>query len=105
MLTTSLASPSARAEGEEEKMNQSPKGDHSVLINVLIGFVLLVGGVCLFGIRRGSKRRPSCPDPFPAGLYICHRYPYFLQAHADPEHAQTACPECGLTLLSEEKTS
>ena len=75
------------------------------MLKVLIAFLLLAAVVYLFGIRLGVNPHVSHPDPFPAGLHPCISCPYFQQAQSDPEHALTVCPECGLTLLPEEKTS
>lgn len=75
------------------------------MIQLIIAIGLLVSVILLFGIRLEADPHVSATNLFPVGHYACWSCTYFKQALSDPEHAQTACPECGLTLLPEEKTS
>ena len=57
------------------------------------------------GRNQGEENDPPAVDAqtlFPTGLHDCRRCPYYHQAQADPEHALSVCPECGLSLLPKE---
>ena len=75
-------------------------------MKILVALLLLSTVILLLGIRGrtgGKKWRGTDEDKlFPDGMHVCRACPYFQQARTHPKHAQTICPECGLTLLPKE---